>query len=170
MHLRGRRRHARRGQALVEFALVAPLFFLLIFGVIQFGVIFGGQVGLGNGAREVARYASTVPANASVATVTAQANAVMQRSIPGYNGTGATTVTYCYYPNPTSPVTYSWKVIVGITYSHTLFVPLAGALVDRIDGVGDNKFTTRVREEMRVESLPLKTAPAAPATACGANP
>lgn len=170
MHMTKGRRDTAPGQALVEFALIAPLFFILIFGVIQFGVIFGGQIGLGNGAREVARYASTVPANANVATVTAQANAVMQRSIPGYNGTGVTTVGYCYYPNPTSPVTYSWKVIIGITYSHTLFVPLAGALVDRIDGVGDNKFTTRVQEEMRVETLPLKSAPAAPATPCGANP
>lgn len=163
-----RRADRSEGQALVEFALIAPLFFLLIFGVIQFGVIFGGQIGLGNGAREVARYASTVAANTSAATVTAQANAVMRRSIPGYNGTGVTSVSYCHYPNPTTPVTYSWKVIIGITYSHTLFVPLAGAVVDRIDGVGDNKFTTRVQEEMRVETLPMKTAPAG--TACGANP
>jgi Flp pilus assembly protein TadG len=162
------RRSKASGQALVEFALVAPLFFLLIFGVIQFGVLFGGQIGLGNAAREVARYASTVPANASAATVSAQANAVMQRSIPGYNGTGVTTVTYCYYPNPTSPVTYSQKVIVTITYAHTLFVPLAGALVDRIDGTSDNRFTTGAREEMRVETLPLKSAPSG--VACGVNP
>jgi Flp pilus assembly protein TadG len=163
-----RRRRSAAGQALVEFALVAPLFFLLIFGVIQFGILFGGQIGLGNAAREVARYASTVPANASPATVTAQATAVMKRSIPGYNGTGVTTVTYCYYPNPTNPVTYSQKVIVSITYAHTLFIPLVGVLIDGIDGTSDNRFTTGAREEMRVETLPLKTAPAG--VACGVNP
>jgi Flp pilus assembly protein TadG len=156
------------GQALVEFALVAPLFFLLIFGVIQFGILFGGQIGLGNAAREVARYASTVPANASSATVAAQATAAMQRSIPGYNGTGVTSVSYCYYPNPTTPVTYSQKVTVSITYAHTLFIPLVGVVVDRIDGTSDNRFTTGAREEMRVETLPLKTAPAG--IACGVNP
>jgi Flp pilus assembly protein TadG len=161
-------RRSGAGQALVEFALVAPLFFLLIFGVIQFGILFGGQIGLGNAAREVARYASTVPANASSATVAAQATAVMKRSIPGYNGTGVTTVTYCYYPNPTTPVTYSQKVIVSITYAHTLFIPLVGVLIDGIDGTSDNRFTTGAREEMRVETLPLKTAPAG--IACGVNP
>jgi Flp pilus assembly protein TadG len=160
------------GQALVEFALVAPLFFLLIFGVIQFGVTFGAQIGLGNTAREVARYASTVPANASLATVTAQANAVMQRSIPAYNGSGVVGLAYCWYPNPTTPTTYSQKVIVTIRYGHTLFIPLVGVLLDGIDGVSDNRFTTTVREEMRVETLPLKNPPAGTActTLIGVNP
>ena len=36
---RGARRRRARGQALVEFALVAPIFFLLLFGVIEFSVI-----------------------------------------------------------------------------------------------------------------------------------
>jgi Flp pilus assembly protein TadG len=164
------RRERPAGQAMVEFALVAPLFFILIFGVIQFGIIFGGQIGLGNAAREVARYTSTVPANASSLTVIAQANAVMQRSIPGYNGSGVTTLNYCWYANPTTPVTYSQKVIVTIRYSHTLFIPLVGTLVDRIDGTADNRFTTSVQEEMRVETPPLKNVPSGTPTACGANP
>lgn len=155
------------GQALVEFALVAPLFFLLIFGVIQLGIIFGGQIGLGNTAREVARYASTAPANSSTQAVT-QANAVLRRSIPAYSGNATVNVSYCYYPNPTTPVTYSQKVTVAITYGHTLFVPLVGAIMDRIDGVSDNRFTVGVREEMRVEAQPMKSVPSG--TACGANP
>jgi Flp pilus assembly protein TadG len=160
------------GQALVEFALVAPLFFVLIFGVIQFGVLFGGQIGLGNAAREVARYTSTLAPNQPLGTVTTQANAVMRRSIPAYNGSGATAVRYCYYANPTTPTTYSWKVIVAITYSHTLFIPLVGAFVDRIDGTPDNRFTTTVREEMRVETQPMKSAPTGTdcSTLIGVNP
>jgi Flp pilus assembly protein TadG len=169
-----KRRERERGQALVEFALVAPLFFLLIFGVIQFGVLFGGQIGLGNAAREVARYTSTLPPNQPPLTVKNQAIAVMRRSIPAYNGSGNPSVAYCYYANPTSPVTYSWKVIVAITYSHTLFIPLVGAFVDRIDGTSDNRFTTTVREEMRVETQPMKSAPTgtdcSTITIIGANP
>jgi Flp pilus assembly protein TadG len=57
-----RDRRPDRGQAMAEFALIAPLFFLLMFGVIQMGILFGGQIGLTNAARDVARYASTVPA------------------------------------------------------------------------------------------------------------
>lgn len=164
-------RHSRtdaRGQALVEFALVAPLFFLLIFGVIQFGILFGGQIGLSNAAREVARYASTVPPNSNALAVN-QGNAILPNSVPAYNSNAATVaVTYCHYPNPTTPVTYSQKVIVTITYGHTLFVPLVGTLVDGIDGIPDNRFTTTVREEMRVETQPMKIVPSG--TVCGVNP
>jgi Flp pilus assembly protein TadG len=163
-------RGSERGQSLAEFALVAPLFFLLIFGVIQMGIIFGGQIALGNGAREVARYASTVRANSSAAAIT-QANALLQRSIPAFNsGASTVTVTYCYYADPATPVTYSQKVIVTIRYGHTLFIPLVGAVIDTIDGVSDNRFTTTVREEMRVETPPFKSVPLSTPTLCGANP
>lgn len=165
--LTGRRRR-EHGQALPEFALVAPLFFLLIFGVIQLGLLFGGQIALTNTAREVARYASTVPAGQSLATITSQANPVLQRSIPAYNGSALTGVSYCYYDNPTSPVTYSQKVIITIRYGHSLFIPLVGRLIDGIDGVADNRFTTTVHEEMKVETQPLKSIPGG--APCGANP
>jgi len=157
-----------RGQALPEFALIAPLFFLLIFGTIQLGILFGGQIGLTNAAREVARYASTVPAGQSAATINAQANPVLQRSIPAYTGSATTTVAYCWYTNPTTTVTYSQKVIITIQYGHTLFVPLVGGLIDAFDGTPDNKYTATAREEMKVETQPLKSQPAG--TACGANP
>lgn len=162
-------RRPERGQAMTEFALIAPLFFLLMFGVIQLGILFGGQVGLTNSAREVARYASTVPANQSLATIQAQANPLLQRSIPAYDASASVVgVSYCWYPNPTNPVTYSQKVIITIRYGHTLFVPLVGGLIDRLDGTSDNRYTTTAREEMKVETLPLKNQPAG--TPCGVNP
>jgi Flp pilus assembly protein TadG len=50
-------RSGRRGQALAEFALVAPLFFLVLFAVIDFGrYVYYVQV-LNNAAREGTRYA-----------------------------------------------------------------------------------------------------------------
>ncbi len=50
-------RRRRRGQALVEFSLVAPIFFFLIFAIIDFGrYVYYVQV-LNNAAREGARYA-----------------------------------------------------------------------------------------------------------------
>ncbi len=56
----------RRGQALVEFALVAPIFFLLLFAIIDFGrYVYYVQV-LNNAAREGTRYA-IVHGNLSVA-------------------------------------------------------------------------------------------------------
>ena len=56
-HLRSRRAHRSRGQALVEFALVAPFFFMLLLAIVEFGLaVYYIQV-LNNAAREGARYA-----------------------------------------------------------------------------------------------------------------
>lgn len=52
-----RRQDRPSGQALVEFALIAPLFFLLLFSLIEFGrAVYTIQM-LNNAAREGARYA-----------------------------------------------------------------------------------------------------------------
>src|SRR4051794_16743997 len=55
--------HRRRGQALAEFAIVAPIFFLLVFFVIQIGLIFAAQNGLVDGVRNAARRAATYRIN-----------------------------------------------------------------------------------------------------------
>ncbi len=56
-----RRRADQRGAAAVEMALLTPLLVLLIYGVIEFGVLFGQDLAMGNGAREGARYGAATP-------------------------------------------------------------------------------------------------------------
>ena len=51
------RRTRERGAALVEFAVVLPLFVVLIFGVMEAGWLFAQQVEIRNAAREGARLA-----------------------------------------------------------------------------------------------------------------
>jgi Flp pilus assembly protein TadG len=52
-----RKSNRSRGQALAEFAIVAPVFFLILFAVIDFGrYVYYTQI-LNNAAREGARYA-----------------------------------------------------------------------------------------------------------------
>jgi Flp pilus assembly protein TadG len=53
--IRGRR---TRGQSLVEFALVVPIFAIALFGIIDLGRYASLANSLSNGAREAARYAS----------------------------------------------------------------------------------------------------------------
>jgi Flp pilus assembly protein TadG len=51
-------RHApRQAQAMVEFALLAPLFFILLFGLVDFGRAIYFYNSIAHGAREAARYA-----------------------------------------------------------------------------------------------------------------
>lgn len=46
-----------KGQSLVEFALLLPILLLILMGIIQFGIIFNGQVTVTSAAREGARLA-----------------------------------------------------------------------------------------------------------------
>ena len=50
---------SRVGQSLVEFALVAPMFFLLVFGITDFGRLFFTQETLQYAIREAGRFAVT---------------------------------------------------------------------------------------------------------------
>ena len=57
-----------RGAAAVEFAIVAPLLFVLIFGIIEFGAILYNKSVITNASREGARYAATFYTNPANAT------------------------------------------------------------------------------------------------------
>jgi Flp pilus assembly protein TadG len=52
------RDRGQRGTAMVELAVVLPLFLLLIFGIMEVGWLFAQQVEVRNGAREGARIAA----------------------------------------------------------------------------------------------------------------
>lgn len=163
------RRDDPRGQALVEFAIIAPLLFLLLFGTIQFGFLLAGQVGMTNAAREAARYATTYQVTSYATRQTTVRNdlvgAILPRSIIGYRASnlvgGATTVRYCAYPNGNSTgsvPSYSIRVEVAVQYRHPIFFPIISNIVDLIDGVRDDALTATVSEAMRMETLRL-TAP-----------
>jgi len=54
-----RRARGLKGQTMLEFALVAPLFFFLIFGLIDYGRLFFVEMNLQNAVEEAGRFAST---------------------------------------------------------------------------------------------------------------
>jgi len=64
-----RRPRAGGGQALAEFALVFPVFAMLLFGIISFGLYVFYQQQLSNAAREAARYAAIHSSGAQCPTV-----------------------------------------------------------------------------------------------------
>src|SRR3954451_24649402 len=143
------------GQALVEFSLVAPIFFLLTFGIIQLALVFGGQNGLVSAARELARYAATYHVATTVdATnvcntassshgIGSQLSTSMQRAMPGYSSSNIVTrhITYSWATNPLSSggtQTYYAQLTVHLVYKYPLYVPLVAAILDRLDGTTDN--------------------------------
>jgi len=64
-----RGRNQQRGVTLVEFALVAPVFFLLLLGMIDFGFTFSDYISLRNGVREGARQAVISPSGSATCTL-----------------------------------------------------------------------------------------------------
>jgi Flp pilus assembly protein TadG len=64
-HRIGLPRRGERGAAVVEFALVLPILVLIVFGIINFGIVLAQKAALSNGVRIGARYGSV---NAYTAT------------------------------------------------------------------------------------------------------
>jgi len=69
-----------RGQAVVEFAFILPLFLIVLFLVVEFGIGFSRWIVITNSAREAARYAVVQDDTASIV-----ANAATQRAIDTSN-------------------------------------------------------------------------------------
>lgn len=65
----GHWRVSSRGQTLTEFSLVAPLFFMVLFGIIVLGIAVFYQQEIANAAREGARFAAINTATARCPTV-----------------------------------------------------------------------------------------------------
>lgn len=110
------RRHGRvkRGQALVEFALVVSLFLLLVLGTLEFGRAIIIITSLQNAAREGARYAVIKPTDTPGIVRAAQRTVVIV-------GTGGMNVTVTY-PNGTS--TQSDPVKVSVSYGFHFLLPV----------------------------------------------
>jgi len=121
IRVRSNEGRSSRGQALVEFAMIAPFFFLLLFSIIEFGrAVYYIQI-LNNAAREGARYAivhgneSTQPSGPPPGYPTTTngdvfANNVKQQvqkyatGVIGSFGTSNFVVTVCYIEPGTNPV------------------------------------------------------------------
>jgi hypothetical protein len=77
-------RRSARGQALPEFALVAPIFLILVLGIVDFGRAIYLYNGLSQASREIARAASVNPgAPLGSSTQTQNVLAVQRKLVPG---------------------------------------------------------------------------------------
>ena len=121
--------HRRRGQSLVEFTLVLPLFLLLVAGMVDFGMALYSNMTVLNAAREGARLSVTAPGN------TAAVDSRVRSMASGLNGADLTVTTTCERPNPAPATTFSactspmWQpgdaVVVRTDYIYRMIWPLA---------------------------------------------
>lgn len=114
--LGGKAHDERRGAALVEFALVAPVFLLLLIGSIEFGRAIMVQEALTNASREGARVG--VLDGATTSDVTTAVNTYLS----GMSISGATTSVSPTDPGTTANGTQV-TVLVSIPYSTVTWVP-----------------------------------------------
>jgi Flp pilus assembly protein TadG len=167
----------RRGQALVEFALILPILMLLVTGLLQFGVLLSSQIAFVNGVREAARYGSVLQtadvmqASTNGAAVNTRLNEVLDAGMPAFEPSRLVGAQTCYmkYNNPgSSPATLSVQLTVSGAYRHELFLPIISSILDPLDGTGDGFFALSASEIFRVENPPLPASdlPATPPGTC----
>ena len=135
LHVRIFKRGPRRGQSIVEFALVLPvLLFLLLMGL-DFGRVFLGWVNLNNAARVGANYAALYPTAWNTPQDTTAINEYQRLLRIDFAGSdcdipGGTPPTF---PAPTFPGTPPNEIgqpaVVRITCTFRPITPLIGAIV-----------------------------------------
>jgi Flp pilus assembly protein TadG len=139
------RRPRSRGQTLVAFALILPVFLMLTLGVVDGARVFSAYISITNAAREGALYAaqgsnyakwcsttSTVacPGTASSANQSTDPDNIAFRIQQETSGLTQANVILSAPTCDTTPCSSSsTKVTVTVQYSMTLFVPLVSAIM-----------------------------------------
>ena len=109
------------GAAAVEFALVLPILVLLLFGIIQFGIVYDAQLTITHAAREGVR-------RAAVGGNLAAVQAVVDAQTTGLGTSKAQLVAPTVVP-PASPIqsaTLGDHYVVTVQYAYKLDIPLWG--------------------------------------------
>jgi Flp pilus assembly protein TadG len=129
----GRRSTRKRGQAMVEFALVLPIFMLILSGILDFGFALYSRMTVINAAREGARAAamvtdtSTIPTVVSAAATSAAGQAGLTPSSVTENcivGGGHTYHTCTWIADQTNSAQAGDSVSVTVHYTYHTFFPL----------------------------------------------
>lgn len=126
-------RHKQRGISIVEFAIVAAVLFVLIFGVIEVGRAFFVAATLDEAARRGARMAVVCPINDPAI---AQAAAFDNSVVPDLDASDISieylTLGGAVVGNPADPAGFRLIRFVRVSvvgYQHQMFIPLATALL-----------------------------------------
>jgi hypothetical protein len=156
----GPRFRRSKGQSLAEFALVLPILALLLFGTIQFGLIFGANNGLINSVREAARFGSVCIGSTGTCGPSTQSYLTIQKipgSVMAYKGNPTAKIEYQTYQDGSTPVMmWNTRIRVSACVTSIVFIPLIGNVLGLADPTA---FPLKSVETFRVEGQPSATAP-----------
>ncbi len=127
------------GQSLVEFALVLPIFLLVLFAIVDFGMAFHAWITVTNSAREGAR----------LGAVRASEDDIRLRVLDTTGMLDQTELTVSVTNAEGNP---GESVVVDVSYKYSLLSPLAG-IVDAISlgSIDIGNFTLSSTADMRLE-------------------
>ncbi|MGD0204933.1 MAG: TadE/TadG family type IV pilus assembly protein [Dehalococcoidia bacterium] len=126
------------GQSLVEFTLVLPIFLLVLFAIIDFGMAFNAWITVTNSAREGGR----------LATLGATATAVEQRVRTATSTLDQSKLTVTV---TNAQGTSGDPVVVNVSYKYSLITPLANIMTIVGGGTIKQTFTLSSTADMRLE-------------------
>jgi Flp pilus assembly protein TadG len=147
---RGRiRKHGERGATMVEFAMIAPILFLVIFGVIEMGLLFQAWVSVQHGSELGARFA-VVGASTCTSGGSDRMTCIISEARKGVgqlkNPNSATiTVDSWDFPSYTVKTSNSAggecdAVQVTVTYTYNVITPLVSAIFPSVTLTGKQRF------------------------------
>lgn len=137
--IRKNRRDGEKGQNLVEFAMVLPIFLILVFAIVDFGMGFHAWITVSNAAREGARIGAV---GADEATI--EARVVDTASSLAEDDLNITVGNAVPDGEPGEAVT------VDVEYDYELITPLSNLLSLFGGGLG-SEITFQSEAEMRIE-------------------
>jgi Flp pilus assembly protein TadG len=130
-----RRKNNQQGQAVVEFAVILPVLLLVLFSILQFGIVFNNYIQVTAAAREGARKAAVSrglgAGGAKSAAITSAKGAA-----PGLNQAKLSVT----FPNNPS-FTAGTDVAVQVTYPYSINI------LGKVVGSGNLTSTTTMRVE-----------------------
>lgn len=134
----------QRGNVMVEFALVAPLFVTVLLGIMVMGIVVNSKIVVAGAAREAGRTFAVIKSDVEARTRAAEAIAGGGLKFKLDNG-------YVLF-DPAHDVRFLRKgdyVEASVTYRQPTFVPLIAKLIDP-DG-GNGYITLKSQATFRVE-------------------
>jgi Flp pilus assembly protein TadG len=137
--VRRRNRDGEKGQALVEFTLLVPIFLILIFAIVDFGMGFYSWMSVTNGAREGARLGAVLAPQDEIET-----HVYDTIDLPDEDTKMTVTVTNAQGQPGES-------VVVQVDYDYDLITPLAGLVQFMTGDVIGPTITFSSKAEMRLE-------------------